>query len=180
MPPKTRLPTKEEIQFVADMKAKKQSDTKIAEALGMSRSTFIKWKKLAIKNPNSDGEQDVTVGEQITHSIEEGKKNRMARHLDLAVDAVDELLKTHVIRDIKTKKVKKKDKNGKMRWEEEWQVITEKTILPNPAMVQFTLVNKAPEEWHPLNQRDESIDPNINMPDGAEIIVEDAGEMEEE
>lgn len=176
---KARIPTPAEIQAIRDLKAKGQSDTKIAQALSCSRNTLIKWKKMA-EAANEDGE---TIGEQIEHAIKKGREERRERHLDLAIDSLDYLISGGYREEVSVKRERIKDGTDEEGNQKYKLVVTEEKTnkrwyQPNPTLVMFTLVNKDPDNWQSINKAADTKGTEV-MPEGASIEVVDEGEIEE-
>jgi hypothetical protein len=152
-----RIPTQDELNAIVELKSKGISDEEVATSLSTSRSTFAKWKKMALKG--CDGN---TVGAQVTQAIKVGMEARLEKHLSLAVDAVDELLSTY---NYEETTVTEREIMGKATTET--KTVT-KRIRPNPMVAIFTLVNRDPEHFRSINQPIEK-DDDAEMPDGIEL-----------
>lgn len=168
-----RLPSEKELKYLKELKAKGKTDQECYKALGVCRTTFGKWKKLSVES-----EDGVTIGDKIKEAAVKGREDRMKRHLDLAVDALDTLLtvQTNTNTKVKKKRIKQEDGSYKMVVVETLEET--KITMPNPMLVIFTLVNRDPDNWQSINRTEVANDTN-DMPEGADIIVEDAGEFEE-
>lgn len=156
---KARIPTQAELEAIVELKSKGKSDEEVSKALGISRSTFAKWKKLAYSDNSSD-----TVNTHVAQAIKLGMDARREKHLAMAVDAVDELLSTYTYEE-KTTISKLNMATGEMYDEVK---IVEKRVKPNPMITIFTLVNRDSENFRSINHPIEK-DDDDEMPDGVEL-----------
>lgn len=172
---KRLIPTQEQIQIIREMKAKKQSDTKIADALGVSRTTLHNWKNEC----DTITEHGTTVSLQIQQEIKSAEKDRLQRHLELATDGVDQLLVRHTLTETQEDYQLKRDiETGEEKLTLVKRRIIKKEVDPSATMLIFTKVNRDPDNWQSVNKAADT-KAGETLPEGTSVIIEDEGEIEE-
>ncbi len=122
-------PTKKDINTVMLLKEKGATDRACYDALGISRSTFNKYKKTHFNT-----------------SIKKGKQKRAENHYNLAVDALALRLQQRTVTE---KTTVTRDFQGSEQVETKE---VEKVIQPADTLIMFTLVNKSSGEWQSINK----------------------------
>ena len=126
---KPYIPTDKDVETVKKLKLKGASDTKCAEALGISRRLFFDLKTAQFAQP-----------------IKEAAEERRERILGKAVDALEELLSSEEYEEVT--EIEKTYQGVKST---ETKTVTKKRT-PNATITMFTLVNSDPDNWQSINK----------------------------
>ena len=134
-------PSKKQLDYIEDMKSKAQSDTAIAKGLGISRTTYQKYRNQSV---------------QIGQAIKNGTETRIDNHYQLAVDALALRLQQRTVTEVTTT-------NRVYQGEEQEETKTvQKVIQPADTLIMFTLVNKGDGAWQSINKVEQKV--NVDNP----------------